>query len=127
MLDGTKRTSWCPAWGDAAAAAGQWAQLCGPTAAVLEARVLLRPFRNGCAWNPADERCDAFRIGSRPVLDISAALRPSHDGTTSRPQQAGRNHDRVRAVEVVPVHYNDEIQWSTAWSAGTLSAWVYST
>jgi len=64
--DGTGRDILMPRLGNADQAAAQWAQLCDPAAAVLDTRPLLRPFRDGIAWNPADERCEAFRIVPRP-------------------------------------------------------------
>nr|BFE64709.1 hypothetical protein GCM10020063_092350 [Dactylosporangium thailandense] len=60
-------------------------------------------------------------MGSAPArpghLPGAAAFARRHYSTAT---PGWHNHDRVRAVEVVPVNYDDEIQWSTAWSAGTL-------
>ncbi|WP_426513408.1 hypothetical protein ACPPVO_24040 [Dactylosporangium sp. McL0621] len=85
--DGTNRDILLPRLGGPAAAAAQRTQLCDPTAAVLEARPLLHPFRNGCAWNPADERYDAFRIVPRPsppwTIRCAAAIARRHYITTA--------------------------------------------
>lgn len=42
-----------------------WQRLTDPSTAVLGVRSLVRPYRNGVAWNPADDRCHAFRIRSQ--------------------------------------------------------------
>ncbi len=39
-----------------------WELITDPSAAVLGRRRLVRPHGRGLAWNPADERCAAFRI-----------------------------------------------------------------
>lgn len=39
-----------------------WALLTDPRDAVLGERRLIRPHGAGIAWNPADERCSAFRV-----------------------------------------------------------------
>ncbi|MEU1591820.1 hypothetical protein ABZ468_02910 [Streptomyces sp. NPDC005708] len=39
-----------------------WELVCEPTSAVLGVRPLVRPHGKGIAWNPADERCHAFRV-----------------------------------------------------------------
>jgi hypothetical protein len=39
-----------------------WQLVCDPYSAVLGVRPLVRPHGKGIAWNPADERCHAFRV-----------------------------------------------------------------
>jgi hypothetical protein len=39
-----------------------WHQLLDQSTALLGVRPLIRPYRHAIAWNPADERCQAFRI-----------------------------------------------------------------
>ncbi|MEV8562317.1 hypothetical protein AB0478_38935 [Streptomyces sp. NPDC051917] len=39
-----------------------WGRVCDPSSAVLGVRRLVRPHGKGIAWNPADERCHAFRV-----------------------------------------------------------------
>ncbi|MFF3358059.1 hypothetical protein ACFYWN_36840 [Streptomyces sp. NPDC002917] len=39
-----------------------WDLVCEPSTAVLGVRPLVRPHGKGIAWNPADERCYAFRV-----------------------------------------------------------------
>jgi hypothetical protein len=39
-----------------------WTALCAPAAAVLGTRRLVRVHGANIAWNPADERCNAFRV-----------------------------------------------------------------
>src|SRR5262249_9668446 len=39
-----------------------WEFVCEPSSAVLGMRPLVRPHGQRIAWNPADERCHAFRV-----------------------------------------------------------------
>jgi hypothetical protein len=39
-----------------------WELLTDPSTAVLGVRPLVRPYRDGIAWNPADDLCSGFRI-----------------------------------------------------------------
>ncbi|MFD8765418.1 hypothetical protein ACFV03_41805 [Streptomyces mirabilis] len=63
-----------------------WGLVCEPSSAVLGVRPLVRPHGKGIAWNPADERCHAFRVtfGNDTRWRVQAQLRvhasrQSHD------------------------------------------------
>lgn len=63
-----------------------WERLTDRSAALLGTRPLVRPYRDRIAWNPADERCSAFRISVQPgtqkqiSIDIRQAA-PAVDST----------------------------------------------
>ena len=54
-----------------------WRWLTDPSTAMLGARTLVRPYRQNVYWNPADERCQAFRIRHRQAAtwSVHAQLR----------------------------------------------------
>jgi hypothetical protein len=58
-----------------------WQWLTNPSAAILGVRPLVRPYRQGTFWNPADDRCRAFRIRSRPAdhWSLRAQVRTFND------------------------------------------------
>ena len=62
-----------------------WERLTDRSAALLGTRPLVRPYLNRIAWNPADERCSAFRISIQPgtsrsiSIDIRQATRALND------------------------------------------------
>ncbi len=60
-----------------------WPLLCDRSSAVLGTRAVVRPYRRGLAWNPADDHCDAFQVQLTPARtwSLRAALGPSpHTG-----------------------------------------------
>ncbi|WP_432981943.1 hypothetical protein [Dactylosporangium sp. CA-233914] len=75
--DGSAREELVPRLAELGDPSKVWAQLCDAAAAMLDTRTLVRPFRDGVAWNPADDRCDAFRILPRPQRSwsVTGALR----------------------------------------------------
>jgi hypothetical protein len=63
--DGSGREILLPRLAALGAPESVWTQLVDPHAAVLGPRCLVRPFRDNVAWNPADDRCLAFRVRTR--------------------------------------------------------------
>ncbi len=59
-----------------------WRSLCDTSTALLGVRPLIRTYRGGLAWNPADERCDAFTI--RPSSSERWALQANVHGVSTR-------------------------------------------
>jgi hypothetical protein len=52
-----------------------WSMLRDPGCNLLGSRALIRPHRNGIAWNPADERCHAFRVQRAKQASVHAEIR----------------------------------------------------
>lgn len=46
-----------------------WQQLVNVETAVLGRRTLVRPYRDGVAWNPADDRCTSFRFATAQATE----------------------------------------------------------
>jgi hypothetical protein len=64
-----------------------WSMICDPAINLLGSRTLLRPHGIGVAWNPADERCHAFRVHGprvrRPSRPRSGVSRPDRAASTA--------------------------------------------
>ncbi len=75
--DGSHRSELQPLLAEPPAAT--WPLLCDRSTAVLDTRALVRPYRQRLAWNPADDRCDAFQVQLTPARtwSLRAALGPS--------------------------------------------------
>lgn len=74
--DGTNRDGLLPRLGVLDEPDTAWSMLCDPAFDLLGRRVLLRPYRTGLKWNPADDRCHAFRLCTEPwrVARVTAEL-----------------------------------------------------
>jgi hypothetical protein len=77
--DASNRDALLPHLAAFGAPATVWAQLVEPHVAVLGTRRLVRLSKTDIAWNPADHRCQAFRIrvGHAPRWTFQATLRPA--------------------------------------------------
>lgn len=60
--DGSRRDDLLPRLAHLGDPQQVWSALCAPAADVLGTRRLVRPHGTNIAWNPADERCQAFRV-----------------------------------------------------------------
>lgn len=65
--DSSHRDELLPRIADLGTPDAVWDALCDARQNLLGTRPLIRPYRKNYAWNPADERCHAFRIHIAPV------------------------------------------------------------